>query len=112
MTTMEKRAFKACREIKQFGEVSFSVIWGKSNTWGLCPRIEWQGKKAAYASGCGYDKLSAVLVDFLHHLVPELSGCSGAGVSSVANRLAEHGWILIHEYDGKTEDGFRIRRAV
>jgi hypothetical protein len=111
MTTVEKRAFEACRTIKEFGALSFSVVWVKSNTWGMCPRIEWRGKKAAYASGCGYDKLSAVLVDFLHPLVPELAGCSGAGVSSVADRLAKHGWMLIHEYDGQREDGFSIRRV-
>lgn len=90
--------------------MDFAVYWAKSNVWGLRPRIEWHGKKAARASGCGYDKLSAVLVDFLHPLVPEVAGCSGAGVGSVIQRMAEHGWKLEHVYEGKTEDGFRIAR--
>lgn len=110
MTTMERRAQEACQRIEANGSMDFAVYWAKSNVWGRCPRIEWRGKKAAHASGCGYDKLSAVLVDFLYPLVPELAGCSGAGVSRVIQRMAEHGWILEHAYEGRTEDGFTITK--
>ena len=110
MTTMERRAQEACQRIEANGSMDFAVYWARSSTWGLCPRIEWHGKKAAHASGCGYDKLSAVLADFLHPLVPEVGGLGGAGVGSVIRRMAAHGWKLEHVYEGSTEDGFTITK--
>lgn len=111
LTVMQKRAKDACEEIVRYGDMNFSVEWCKSNTWGRRPRIMHRGEKAAHASGCGYDKLSAVLVEFLRWLVPDgLPGCSGAGVRTVQNRLKEAGWLLEHLYDGQREDGFRISK--
>ena len=116
LTVMEKRATAACGKIKDYGSYDFQVIWKKSCTWGWCPSIYYRGKKAAYASGCGYDKLSAVLCDFLAPLIPEDSDFrglgSGAGLSTVQSRLDELGWTLEHVYDGRNEDGFRITRKV
>lgn len=112
LTVMQKRAKAACEEIAQYGSSDFSVEWVKSNIWGRCPRIMHRGEKAAHASGCGYDKLSAVLVEYLTWLVPggTLRGCSGVGVRTVQDRLKEAGWLLEHLYDGRWEDGFRISR--
>ena len=111
LTVMEKRAANACEKIKEYGSYDFQVIWKKSRTWGNCPSIYYHGEKAAYASGCGYDKLSAVLSDFLAPLVaPERLYCHGAGLSSVQQRLDELGWTLENTYDGKSEDGFRVTR--
>lgn len=111
LTVMQKRAKDACGEIVRYGSMNFSVEWCKSSTWGRCPRIMHQGEKAAHASGCGYDKLSAVLAEFLTWLVPDgLPGCSGAGVRTVQDKLKAAGWMLEHLYDGKWEDGFRISK--
>ena len=110
MTTMEARAAEACKEFKKFGGGYFSVYWTKSRTWGSCPRIEFRGDKAAYAGGCGYDKLSAVIAEFLSPLVPEVGHCSGAGLGSVQACLDKAGWELTQLYDGKTEDGFKLAK--
>lgn len=49
-----------------------SIVWHKSRTWGNCPRAEWRATFAdghseygegITASGCGYDKESAVIAD-------------------------------------------------
>ena len=112
LTTMEKRAKSACDAIRAGNLTCFGVEWVKSRTWGNCPRIMHRGEKAAHASGCGYDKLSAVLCDFLADLVPGGIPFHGAGVSSVIDFLAKHGWELKHTYDGKSEDAFEIRRVV
>ena len=109
---MEQRAYVACQSIKAGNLTQFAVTWSKSRTWGLCPRIEYRGEKAAHASGCGYDKLSAVLAMFLMWLddreAGSVGGCGGAGVREVQTRLAAIGWKLTHSYDGKAEDGFEI----
>jgi len=110
MTKLEKRAKEACDEYARRGEGSFAVIWAKSSTWGLCPRIEWRGEKAAHASGCGYDKLSAVVAEYLSPLVPEVGFRGGAGINSVIDCMKEYGWELKHTYDGKTEDGFELTK--
>lgn len=109
---MEKRAAEACEDYTRNGGGSFTVDWKKSATWGNCPRIDYRGEKAAYASGCGYDKLSAVLVEYLGWLAPEgqrLSG-SGAGVRTVQDNLRVFGWELVHDYDGNREDGFTLKK--
>lgn len=111
MTTLEKRAREACQDIERNGGCRFQVYWAESSSWGFCPRIEWRGKKAAHASGCGYDKLSAVISEFLSPLVPEVARCSGAGISSVTECLAKNGWKLEHTYDGKKEDGFALSKT-
>lgn len=113
LTVMQKRAKSACEEIARYGSSNFSVEWKKSRTWGRCPRIMHRGKKAAHASGYGYDKLSAVLVGFLGWLVPgHLNRCYGAGVRSVQEKLKEAGWMLEHLYEDNSKDGFRISRII
>lgn len=113
MTKTERRAAEACRYFERFGGGEFAVVWKKSALYGRCPSIAWRGEKAAYASGCGYDKLSAVLCEFLRTLVAEgaLRGCSGAGLQTVQDRLAGAGWELTRTYDGTAEDGFQLRKA-
>jgi hypothetical protein len=78
--------------------------------WGLNPCINFRGAKAAIASGCGYDKLSAVVAEFLSALVPTVGHKSGCGIDSVIEELKLNGWELKHTYNGKTEDGFELRR--
>lgn len=111
MSLIEKRAERACSFIKQEGSLDFSVVWKRSSTWGRTASIYWHGSKAAFASGCGYDKLSAVVAAFLYPLVGTGDIGSGAGISTVQQRLAERGWNLEHMYEGQWEDGFRISKA-
>lgn len=108
---MEARARAACANYAQNDGGSFAVIWSRSNTWGFCPRIDYHGEKAAHASGCGYDKLSAVVSEFLHHLAPSVRGTGGAGIQTVQSRARVDGWELSHDYNGKQEDGFTLRRV-
>lgn len=113
LTTLERRAYAACDEIKRYAASGdafhFAVWWKRSRDYGLCPVINYQGKKAAYCSGCGYDKLSAVVVEFLAPLCPGVDLGHGAGIPWVREKLASCGWQLVHKYDGKTEDAFSIQ---
>lgn len=59
----------------EISEITFTIEWKKSRTWGYCPRLEVNGyykesipgegkffrDDSFYASGCGYDKLSTVV---------------------------------------------------
>lgn len=108
----EKAAIRACEIIKRDGEATFNIIWVKSRTWGYNPNVKWGNQTVGKASGCGYDKESAALVEFLRFLLPEdeyLSG-SGAGFNSVSFELSKYGWNLEKTYSGKTEDGYKIER--
>ena len=113
-TVLEKRAAADCERIERNGEATIVVEWSKSRTWGFCPRIDnmygLERGKAAYASGCGYDKLSAVLCEYLVWLVPDVAHSSGAGVSSVKDRLAAAGWTLTAVASTKTSDVFTLER--
>lgn len=110
MSILQKRAARACAEIEEQGYGVIFVEWRKSRVYGYCPCILYHREKAAYASGCGYDKLSAVLAEYLEPLVPGIERCSGAGETSIIEFLAEHGWELKHTYSGNTEDGFTLTR--
>lgn len=131
LSKAERVAKRVCEYMAEpanaLSEWSFGIEFRPSRTWGTVPTIEWGGEKVASASGCGYDKESACLVDFLRFLpglnrVPyqgsttgetyvELCKASGAGVRSVIQLLAESGWTLTQVYTGKREDGFTIRRS-
>ena len=101
----------AAERIKAWGSLDFTVEWIKSKTWGRCARIRFNGDTAAHASGCGYDKLSAVVDEFLRPLAPEAEHTGGCGIRSTIEAMAACGWTLTHAYEGKNEDGFRIERA-
>lgn len=108
---IEKRAYAACQEIHAQGYGNLRIEWRKSREYGRCPAVLWNGEKAAHAGGCGYDKESAVLTEFLCWLPGfDCSGCSGAGVRTLTDRLAGAGWQLVHIYNGKAEDEYTISR--
>ena len=90
---------------------SMSMEWKRSRVWGTNPTLTCNGITVAKASGCGYDKESAALVDFLSHLVPEAARSSGAGFQSVVDTMAAAGWELKKTYCGIREDGYKLRRA-
>lgn len=117
LTITQKRAKAALSVLTEEGTTHhFSAVWKKSSTWGYCPSISYRGAKAAYAGGCGYDKLSGVLAEYLSQLPDQkaanaVARLSGAGLNSVISTLAEHGWKLVHVYNGNSEDGFTIEKA-
>jgi predicted dehydrogenase len=114
LTPTERRARAFCEAIRAGNVRHFTVEWIKSKTWGLCPRIRWQGDKVAHASGCGYDKHSTVLALALHWLPedPEhqhtIACAAGSGVSSIRDILAGYGWTL-ETQEGRAEDFHTIR---
>ena len=110
LTTIERRAKQACAEIARDKSGDLQVLWARSRDWGFCPRIEYRGRKVAHTSGCGYDKLSQVLADFLRFLVPEVWACGGAGVSRVIAVMRQHGWDLTYVYNGNREDFFTLKQ--
>jgi hypothetical protein len=108
---METRAHRACETIKEGERYVIHVEWRRSRAYGLCPAIETYEGKAAYAGGCGYDKLSAVLCEFLCWLSPRgYLESSAAGESAVVAELAELGYKLSHIAGTRTVDIFEIRR--
>lgn len=58
--------------------IDIRVEWKRSRTWGNCPRVDLTCSDTAgeyhnvggYASGCGYDKLSAAIVEALDRCAP------------------------------------------
>ena len=115
LTLTEKRAQAFCASALENGQTTINVEWRKSSCYGYCPAVmNWQNEKIAYASGCGYDKLSAVLAEALQFLSLErgafVAGCSGAGLSTVQRRLKEHGWTLEQTASGQTFDAFKLTR--
>jgi hypothetical protein len=112
-TKMEKRAAEFATE--NLDGATIAVIWNKNRTWGTVPVIKnWSGEVVARASGCGYDKLSAVLTDLLMFLPvennEEIARCSNAGFSSLARALENQGWNIQQTYCGRTEDAFKLTR--
>lgn len=96
LTRMEARAKAWCDRVKEspIGEPStFAVEWRKSRTWGRIAVIETNDGKAAEASGCGYNKESAALAQFLEYLGETederhaIAHNAGAGFASVARAL-------------------------
>lgn len=113
MTTLEKRAKAACDFATLHRSMAFNVVWKKSRTWGYTPSIKHWNEVAARETGCGFDKLSAVVATFLTHLDPsgKIAAAGGAGINSVIEACRDAGWILKHTYNGESEDGFEISRV-
>jgi len=114
LTTTEQRQKTFADNLTANGGGTINIEWRKSRDYGYCPAVlNYRGEKIAYASGCGYNKLSAVLVEALSFLLPDraLAGCSGAGERSVTDRLADHGWKLERTANGNTFDSFHLSRA-
>ena len=109
---LDRVAFAACETIAARaaeGEtVHFSVRWNKSRPWGNCPAVYWHGERAAYASGCGYEKRSAVLAEFLRFLAPNGLAGGGAGFGSLQEELRGLGYALECSFEGQTEEGYTI----
>ncbi len=114
LSVMETRAFDYCEKLKQWNGGAINITWKKSSSYGHCPVVNNHlGEKIAYASGCGYDKLSAALSDALAFIGPdgERLLCHGHGVPSVIRKLAEWGWTLKQTANGDTFDSFSLERV-
>lgn len=115
-TITERRAAAMCATIAKAGSGTVEIEWKRSATWGLCPRIMFNGEKVAHASGCGYDKRSAVLAEALCHLGTtdeqrhRIASTSGCGESSTAAALAECGWTLECIHNGRTVEVYKLER--
>jgi len=121
LTTCEKRAKDWCDKIVREGNQSniqcFHVEWIDSATWGSNPRIMTHNGKATNVSGCGYDKLSQCLADFLRFLFPIGSGGyhavwakGGCGEGSIMAALDRYGWTLKKTGSGKTWDAYTLAK--
>lgn len=114
LTKTERNARDFCEMVRENGSADFGMVWKKSRTWGQCPSITGRGVIIARASGCGYDKESACLVEALQFLATTdderrtVWGASGAGFPSVVKALASIGWGLTQTYSGQAEDGYRV----
>ena len=115
-TITEKRAARALAHLTDPAAVeTFAVDWKKSRTWGRTASVNVRGGRAALASGCGYDKLSACVVEYLSEapapeLVAAIRGCGGSGIRNVIDKARAAGWNLEHVHDGNTVDVFRLSR--
>lgn len=120
LTTLERRAKAMCDGFRaQYDKDDGPLVvvkWTKSRTWGMCPSI-YDGERVAYASGCGYDKLSAVLSEALCWMgtTPELrmaiACCGGSGVFMVQGALRAAGWDLRAGYTDSTTDTYSLIRV-
>ena len=115
-TITEKRAAASLAHLTDPAAVeTFAVDWKKSRTWGYTASVNTHHGRAALASGCGYDKLSAVVVEYLceapaPELVEAIRGCGGSGIRNVIDKARAAGWNLEHVHNGNDTDVFRLSR--
>lgn len=116
MNQTEKNAIDVCNRIRTRNSAMLSIQWVKSRTWGMNPNVYCYNLVVGKASGCGYDKESAALAEFLHFLPTDTSqqmdvhSKSGCGFNSLADALHKTGWLLEKTYSGKVEDAYTISR--
>lgn len=117
-TQTEKRAAEFCANIIRLGSSEFNVEWKRSAMWGSNPSIlNHRGEKMTNVSGCGYCKHSTALANVLCWLFERgseahnaIARTGGAGVRSVKDILAVHGWNLETLASGKSWDAYRISK--
>jgi hypothetical protein len=110
LTKLEKRAKSACEMFARDNGGDFSLKWTPSKTWGSTAGCYHYGEKCSLASGCGYDKQSQVIADFLRFLVPDVWRCGGVGFSACVRAMAAGGWTLECTYNGKSEEGYKLTK--
>jgi len=112
-TALEKRAIKACDIIRESGSGIFAVEWRKSRNWNFIAVIcDTNGDKAAMATGCGYDKESQVISEFLLPLCPSVANTGGCGLSSTKAACAKDGWRLKVLSTSKTYDLYEVTHGI
>lgn len=120
-TTLQKRAAYALSGLSQDSPNVFTVEWRKSSTWGRIAVIcNHHGEKVAEASGCGYDKLSAVIADYLMWAPfistedsARIAGLGGTGYGNLQSVINESTGLDIKQLSsGKTSDTFQVSVTV
>lgn len=98
------RAYALARAIRAGYVDTAEVIWTPSRTWGATAKVVHAGETVELASGCGYDKGSAVLAGALRYLGRNdaermmIARTEGCGYSTVRDALASCGWKLEHAH--------------
>ena len=118
LTKTEENAKLLCTWIKSGNRNGIVIEWRKSHTWGMNPHISLgDERECVRVSGCGYCKESTALAHCLCWLFEldtgahnEVSRTAGAGVSSVAEALARHGWKLEAVADGKNSRAYSVTK--
>lgn len=110
MGKLEERAANFCRSVERTGGGVFTVEEKPSRTWGYIPSISTHEGVAARASGCGYDKRSAVLAQLLVPLGGRIGKTEGAGESAVVAACREQGWELAQVGGSKRSTTYTITR--
>lgn len=93
------------------------IEWYTSKMWGRCPRVVYpDGTVVCRVNGCGFDKLSTILVDVLYKAPfmtedaqDAVAGKAASGVSSLTHVLSLHGWELVRIVDSASFDAFELR---
>lgn len=111
MGKLDDRAARWCRATEENGEGFFAIEEKPSKTWGYIPSISTHEGVAARASGCGYDKKSATLAQFLGSLGGTIVFTGGAGYHSVVEACAVIGWKLEQVGWTKRSTSYKISRA-
>ena len=124
LTKVEQRALAYAEYLKDVLEsgkeqVTILVTWKKSKTWGLCPSISNQmQEKVAHASGCGYCKLSACLVELLRFFADDteqykdIYSQGGCGEYAVFDAMDRVGYTVKRIHNGKNEEVFGISKKL
>ena len=110
MGKLDERADNFCRAIERTGEGVFTAREKPSKTWGYVPSISTHEGVAARASGCGYDKRSAVLAQFLGSLGGRIAYTGAAGEAAVIAACREQGWELAQVGGSKRSTIYTITR--
>lgn len=120
-TILQKRAAHALSGLSQDRPNVFTVEWRKSSMWGRIAVIcNHYGEKVAEASGCGYDKLSAVIADYLMW-APFISAedssriahLGGTGYGNLQSVINESTALEIKQLSsGKFSDTFQVAVTV
>ena len=110
LTTLEQRAKRWTDEFDT-SEV-FSIEWRPSAMYGNTAVIcDSYGDKAAAATGCGYDKESLALADFLQFLCPSAAHKGGFGFSSIEAAVIKDGYTIFRLARARCLVTFVIRKT-
>ena len=118
MNKANENAKLLCDWIRKGFRKGIIIEWRKSRMWGMNPHISLgDEREAVRVSGCGYCKESTALAHCLCWLLEpdteafkDVSSTAGAGVSSVADALARHGWKLEAVAEGKNSRAYSVTR--
>ena len=118
MNKTEENAKLLCEWIRNGLRKGIIIEWRKSSTWGMNPHISLgDERECVRVSGCGYCKESTALAHCLCWLFDldteahkDVSSTAGAGVSSVADELAKHGWKLEAIAEGKNIRAYSVTK--